>query len=162
MIRKANTNDLEGIVQINVNAWTINYKGIIDDDFLQKRTVEVVLKRWKESNWIEDNEISTFVYEENNIIKGFVSQKKDSGKYDCEIGSIYVDPLYQNKGIGKKLLQYMKTHFKSIGYKSMIIWTIKGFQNNSFYHNQGGKIQEETEYQYGSKKYPGIGFVFEL
>ena len=162
MIRKANIKDLESIVQINVNAWTTNYRNIIDEKFLQTRTVEVVLKRWQESNWIDDKEISTFVYEENNIIKGFVSQKKYSGKYDCEIGSIYVDPLYQNHGIGKKLLQHMKTYFRGIGYKNMIIWTIKGFQNNLFYKNQGGKIEEETEYEYGNKKYPGIGFVFEL
>ena len=101
------------------------------------------------------------MYEENNLIKGFVSGKKNE-KYDCEIVSIYVDPQYQNQGIGKKLLEHEKMYFKNTGCKKMIIWTIKGFQNNKFYEKNGGIIKEKKEIEYGNKKYPGIGFVFKL
>ena len=161
MIRKAIFGDLESISQINVNTWQTNYKGIIDDDFLKTRTFEFVYNRWKESNWIEDKESISFVYEENNLVKGFVSGKKNE-KYDCEIVSIYVDPQYQNQGIGKKLLEHEKNYFKNTGCKKMIIWTIKGFQNNKFYEKNGGIITEKKEIEYGNKKYPGIGFVFIL
>jgi hypothetical protein len=40
MIRKANSEDLEITAKICANAWKINYKGIIDDDFLEKVTME--------------------------------------------------------------------------------------------------------------------------
>jgi ribosomal protein S18 acetylase RimI-like enzyme len=161
MIRKAINCDLESIAQINVSAWKINYKGIIDDDFIKTRTFEWVYKRWKESNWLEDNESITFVYEEDSFLKGYVSGKKNE-KYDCEIVSIYVDPQYQNQGIGKKLLNHEQEYFKGIGCKNMIVWTIKGFQNNIFYEKYGGVILEKREIELGNKKYPGIGFVFKL
>ena len=161
MIRRAKICDLEAMVQINVNAWKKNYKGIIDDDFLETRTKEYVYNKWKELNWIEDNETITFVCEDNNLIKGFVSGKKNE-KYDCEIVSIYVDPEYQNLNIGRKLFEQGKKHFKNIGCKNMIIWTIKGLPNNGFYKKMGGIVKEENEIEYGNKKYLGIGFVFEL
>jgi N-acetylglutamate synthase-like GNAT family acetyltransferase len=162
MIRRANINDLEALAKINTNAWKINYKGIIDEDFLQKRTVEGFIEKRMENNWLENKEIDTFVYDENNLIKGFVSGNDKHKKYDSEIEALYVDTEYQKSGIGSQLLEYMKRNYKNKGCKKMIIWTIEGLQNNSFYKKYGGKIMEEKEYEYGNKKYPGIGFVFEL
>lgn len=162
MIRLAKNEDLGIIAEINTNAWKINYKGIIDDDFLQTRTTERFIEKRLEANWLENKEIVTFVYEEDNIVKGFVSGNKGNEKYDCEISSLYVEPKYQKEGIGTKLLEHIKIYYKNIGYKNLIIWTIKGLQNNTFYKRQGGEIQEEREYEYGNKKYPGIGFVFIL
>jgi N-acetylglutamate synthase-like GNAT family acetyltransferase len=160
MIRRAKESDLNKIAEINTNAWKINYKGIIDDSFLETRTADTFIKRRKESNWFENAEI--FVYEEETNLKGFVSGEKKNKEYDCEIGALYVEPKYQKQGIGTKLLGYMKTYYKNIGHKKLIIWTIKGLQNNKFYEKHGGKIKEEKEYDYGDKKYPGIGYVFEL
>ena len=160
MIRRGKINDLETIARINTNAWKINYKGIIEDDFLQIRTTETFIKRMKEINWFENEDI--FVYEENNVVKGFVSGKKRNEKYDCEIRALYVKPEYQKQGIGAKLLDHMKTYYKNRGYKSLIICTIKGLQNNPFYIKHGGELKEEMEYDYGDKKYPGVGFVFKL
>ena len=141
MIRRANINDLKAMVEINVKAWTINYKGIMEDDLIKSRTTEVVFNRWKESNWIEDENISTFLFIEDNLIKGYVSgsnKRKENDKYDCEIGALYVAPEFQKQGIGKKLLDYMKKHFKKVGYVKMIIWTTKGLPNNGFYKKMGG------------------------
>jgi N-acetylglutamate synthase-like GNAT family acetyltransferase len=159
MIRRARISDLEKMAEINTNAWKINYKGIIDDDFLQTRTTETFIKRRMESNWLENTK--TFVYEEDNIVKGFVSGENEK-KNNCEIGALYVGPEYQGQGIGTKLLEYMKKYYKNVGYKKLIIWTIKGLQNNKFYEKHGEEINEEKEYNYGEKKYQGIGFVFDL
>ena len=66
------------------------------------------------------------------------------------------------KGIGRQLLKYMQKYYKNKGYKKMIIWTIKGLENNEFYKTHGGKIQEYAKFDYGGKMYPGLGFVFNL
>ena len=168
MIRQAAVGDLEAMAEINVTAWKTNYRGIIDDDFLWQRAVEDFIKKRKESNWITDNEINIFVYEENNTIAGFVSGHKNTGKYDCEekydceIKGLYVRVEYQGKGTGTKLLEFMKAQFKDAGCKNMIIWTIRNLENNNFYKKNGGEIKEEKAYELGGKKYPGTGFVFEL
>ena len=162
MIRKATIDDLSKISEIASNAWKTNYKGIIDEDFLETRTVENFIKRGLETKWLEDDKIDTFVFEENNSIKGFISGNDYNKNNWCEIGRLYVDPEFQNQGIGKKLLEYMEKHYGKTGYKDMVIWTIKGLPNNDFYRKFGKTMTEEKEYTYGNKKYTGIGFLISL
>jgi N-acetylglutamate synthase-like GNAT family acetyltransferase len=162
MIREANVNDIETIAQINTNVWKTNYKGIIDDDYLKKRTVEEFMKKEKETNLIEDNNKNTFVCEENNVIKGFIIGYKIDKKRDCEIMALYVDVKYQRKGIGTKLIEYMKRYYKENECKKMTIWTLRNLENNTFYRKLGGEIKEEKELNFGNKNYKGIGFIFEL
>ena len=160
MIREANDRDIQSIAYINSTVWQTSYKGIIDDDFLKKRTVEKRVNVFK--SILETQEENIFVFEDNNIVKGFVGGKKIQSKYDCEIIGLYVGVEYQGENIGTKLLDYMKVYYKNKNCKNMIIWTIKGLKNNEFYKKCGGKIKEEKEFEFGNKKYPGIGFVFEL
>ena len=162
MIRKAISNDLRRISEIASNAWKENYKGIIDEKFLQKRTVDNFIQRGLETKWLEDKKIDTFIFIENNTIKGFISGNEYDQNNYCEIGRLYVDPEFQKQGIGTKLLEYMKDYYKKNGYKKMIIWTIKGLPNNNFYKRFGNIIQEEKEYTYGDKKYSGLGFEIDL
>ena len=158
MIRKANDSDVHSIAYINSSVWQTSYKGVIDDDFLKKRTVESRINVFE--NIVKNENI--YVFEENNIIKGFISGKIIREKYDCEIIGLYIGLEYQGKNIGTKLLEYMKEYYKNNGCENMIIWTIKNLRNNEFYKKHGGKIKEEKELEYEDRKYPGIGFVFEL
>ena len=162
MIRRAISNDLKRISEIASNAWKINYKGIIDDNFLQTRTVDNFNQRGMETKWLEDKKIDTFVLGENNSIKGFISGNEYNADNYCEIGRLYVDPEYQKQGIGTKLLEYMINYYKNNGYKKMIIWTIKGLPNNNFYRKFGNIMKEKKEYTYGDKKYTGLGFEIDL
>jgi GNAT superfamily N-acetyltransferase len=162
MIRKASVNDLKSLAEINTNAWQINYRNIIEDDFLKIRTVELFIQKRTESRWLENVEINTFVYEENNCVKGFISGRKLVEKYDCEIEGLYVDPQFQQNGIGSKLLSFMKEFYANQGCKNMIIWTINGLKNDLFYKKHGGIILEEKELDYGGKKYKGNGYIYDL
>lgn len=51
----------------------------------------------------------TFVYEEDNIIKGFISVIRNSF-----IGALFVLQDYQGQGIGKKLLDHCKSLYTSL------------------------------------------------
>ena len=162
MIRKAEPGDLRAIAEININAWKINYRGIIDDDFLNTRSVENFIQKRKEDNWFGDSENNSFVYEENATVKGFTSGNRKNKMYDCETTGLYVGVPYQGKGIGTKLLDFMKDHYRKTSCKNMVIWTIRGLPNNGFYLKNGGVIKESGEHEWGGKKYPIIGFVFSL
>lgn len=175
MIRKAEISDLPAIAGINSDGWRICYRGVVADDFLDTRTAESFIKRMRESKWLENPEIDTFVYEENGVVKGFSSGKtafsggnRTEGKhsegvqYDCETAGLYVGVEYQGKGIGKKLFDFMKDKYRKAGCKTMIVRTIKGLPNNGFYLKMGGVIKETGEHEWGGKKYPLIGFVFGL
>jgi len=158
VIRKANDNDVESIAHINSTVWQISYKGAIDNNFIEKRTVEKCINIFR--NVVKTEDI--YVFEESNVIKGFASGKTTNDKYDCEILALYVGLEHQGGKIGTKLLEHMKLYYKNKTCKDMVIWTIKGLRNNGFYKKHGGKIKEEKELELGDRKYPGIGFVFKL
>ncbi len=52
----------------------------------------------------------TFVYDEDHVIKGFVSIMDNSF-----IGALFVLEDYQGKGIGKKLIDYCKSLHQDLG-----------------------------------------------
>ena len=51
----------------------------------------------------------TFVYEDYNTIKGFISIVDDS-----YIGALFVEPTSQSNGVGKMLLDYVKKEYKDL------------------------------------------------
>jgi hypothetical protein len=44
----------------------------------------------------------------------------------------------------------------------MILWTLKGAKNNSFYEKNGGVISHEKLLKIGEKEYAGVGYSFDL
>jgi len=156
-IRKAVFNDIEKIANIISVVWRDAYKGIIEEKFLKERTVEKMI--YNVRNAFQEREY--FVYEENNIVKGFISGKIHNNE-NCEIIQLYVGLEFQGKNIGTELLNYMKILFKSRSCTKMTVWTLKNIRNNTFYLKNGGKVFEEKDLEIGNKKYPGIGFMIEL
>ena len=64
------------------------------------------------------------VYEENNIIKGFISLKENS-KYTCEIYVIGVLKKYHKNNIGKILFNEFYNYAKNKGYEFIQVKTVK-------------------------------------
>ena len=56
----------------------------------------------------------------------------------------------------------MLKEFVARGKRSLIIWTLDGADNNSFYIKMGGVKKENKILRYGGKSYDGVGFKFDL
>lgn len=93
MIRKIKKEDLTNIMTIWVKG---NFKA---NYFIDKDYWLVIFNEMKDNFLYK---YTTFVYEENDEIKGFISLN------NCEIKAIYVKEIYTRNGIGKKLLNYCK------------------------------------------------------
>ncbi|MCK5785800.1 MAG: GNAT family N-acetyltransferase [Candidatus Sabulitectum sp.] len=160
MVRRALTGDADSIAGIIVDAWQTAYAGIVDAEY------SASLNREKYSgvftSIIRENKQTVFVFEKNNTVFGVVSGKKEAGKYDSQVVGLYVHPEEQGSGIGSSLLEEMKKHFESENCKTMIIWTLLGAKNNSFYKKHDGILRESKEIRLGEKAYPGVGFAFDL
>ncbi|KZL91500.1 N-acetyltransferase [Clostridium magnum] len=96
---------------------------------LESFEIEEVMDIWLETNisahsfipknyWIKNYNIvkeqylpvsTTFVYKENDIIKGFISIVDDSF-----IGALFVLEEYHRQGIGKKLVNYCKSQYSTL------------------------------------------------
>lgn len=70
-------------------------------------------KYWLENYHIVEKEYlpnsETFVYEEDNIIKGFISIINN-----LFIGALFLAEDYQGRGIGKKLIDYCKSLYSRL------------------------------------------------
>ena len=78
-------------------------------------------------NWIHDknHEVEGIVYEINNKIVGLAHYRKMPrplrGQEIGFLDDLYVDPDYRRKGIGEKLLNYLKELSKSRGW-NLVRW----------------------------------------
>ena len=86
----------------------------------------------------------TFVYDDEGFVKGFISISKE------KVEALFVDPLFQNMGIGKDLIDYSKQNKKEL---SLYVYkkNIKGIE---FYTKNGFKIiNEEIDKETMEKEY---------
>ncbi|MBN2160156.1 MAG: GNAT family N-acetyltransferase [Spirochaetes bacterium] len=161
MVREAKLKDSEVIAKIIVETWKYAYIGIIDKNYADNLDVQRFIQIITDN--IQDKKETIFVYEENEIIKGFISGKFiDNNNYQCETVGLYVLPKYQQLGIGRILFKQINNFFSEHNCQKMILWTLKGAKNNSFYENNGGVIAEEIFLKIGEKEYAGVGFSFKL
>jgi L-amino acid N-acyltransferase YncA len=113
IIRRAKSDDAQGIAGVHVDSWRSTYQGIIPDDFLDNLSVEQRTELWKINIAKEENYV---VVAENNAgqIIGFADAwKRDSNAVEnaSDLTSIYLLENYQGKGIGKRLFQAQFAHF---------------------------------------------------
>ncbi|MDN5105365.1 N-acetyltransferase [Aliarcobacter butzleri] len=132
MIRKLDKNDINQLLQIwlEVNIKTHN--------FIPKEYWEEQYDNVKEL--LPNSEI--YVYEENEKIVAFV------GLIENYIAGIFVSFSFQSKGIGKKLLDYIKEFKKELSLNVYVKNTsaIKFYQREGFIINSQS-IDEETKEQ---------------
>lgn len=132
MIRKLDKNDINQLLQIwlEVNIKTHN--------FIPKEYWEEQYDNVKEL--LPNSEI--YVYEENEKIVAFV------GLIQNYIAGIFVSFSFQSKGIGKKLLDYIKEFKKELSLNVYVknISAIKFYQREGFIINSQN-IDEETKEQ---------------
>ncbi len=161
MIREAILSDSNVIAEIIVETWQKSFINIIDQNYIESMDVQRFVNIMKDN--IQLNKEIIFVYEENEIIKGFISGKiTEYSDHQCEIVGFYILPKYQRMGIGKILFQQIIEYFSRHNYKKMILWTLNSAKNNSFYKNNGGEITDKKILEIGGKTYDGIGFSFNL
>ncbi len=69
------------------------------------------------------------MFEIDNKVVGFILGKIINSTY-CEVIGFYVLPEYQNKGIGKKLLDYIKSYYKLKKCTKLSLWILNNAKNN--------------------------------
>ena len=99
MIRKITNDDLTSVMAIWVKG---NFKG---NSFIEK---DYWLEIYNETKEKFMDVYDTYVFVEENVIKGFVSIK------DKKIKAIYVNPSFIRNGIGKKLINFCKDKYDTL------------------------------------------------
>jgi len=133
IIRKATSQDAKGKGYVHYHSWNETYKGLIDQEYLDKRSLEGCIESAKK---FPNN---TYVAIVSNKIIGFASyiKARDEDLNDTgEIMAIYILNDYKGKGIGKQLMNACYNELKS--YKSIIVWVLSSnLKTISFYQHLG-------------------------
>lgn len=165
VIRNIKKEDIEAVVDIQISGWKTAYKGIVDDNTLNRMNrdekIEIRKKDYNQNGFI--------VAELNKKVVGFCRYidtnnfTKDVPDIDCELLSIYVKPELKFKGIGTKLFKSVVNEFKNKNKKKMIIWCLKDNEpSKKFYTKMGGKIIKEKIIKIEEKEYYEVGFVYNI
>lgn len=125
MIRELEINDINEVMEI----W--KYATIEAHNFINK---EYWLGKYSEVKDVYIPMSKTFIYEENNDIRGFISILDDNF-----IGALFVDISSQGKGIGSQLIDFVKKRYNKL--------SLAVYKNNKkaveFYKGAGFVLDEE-------------------
>ena len=166
IIRKATIEDSYSIAKIKVECWKITYKGIVWDEYLSHLSIEKEAEKRKKKF---DNSPPFYVYEENNIIKGFIwcgQVIEDNNILDeniFEIFAIYVNPSDKYKGIGTKLINFAKDEARKQNYIKVYLWCLKeNFSGRKFYEKHLGKLKGEAIVEIGQQDVNEVRYEFNV
>ena len=151
MIREANVTDSSRIAEIHVFGWRCAYKEFISMEFLfNKFTVKNREEKFKEYLLNANNNDKTYVFEENNIVKAFMTigncRDGDKNEDTFELDGIYVDPFFQRQKIGTKFVNYCIEEARNRNKKEITLWVFeKNIDSIAFYERMGFKTDGKTK-----------------
>jgi len=146
-IRGATPDDAAAIAIVQVRTWHAAYAGLLPQEHLDRRTVELRTAQW--SGRLQSGEEEVFVACDPRgtvvaFATGLASSEPVDG-FDGEIGAIYVLPEAQGQGLGKRLLRAVGAALQAEGFQSA--W-LRVLSDNTparrFYEKLGAEIVCET------------------
>ena len=135
IIKRLETKDeIKGKAAVHYQAWKEAYVGLVNQDFLDRRTMEMSLQS---AQWAFDNGIATSIAKDGERVVGFVD-------FGGEVYAIYVLKEYYGKGIGYAL---MKRAFDALSeYPQTAVWVLTGNERAiRFYKRCGFEFDGEKK-----------------
>ncbi len=143
-IRPAVVEDAAGIAHVHTSTWLTTYRGLMPDDFLDRRTRTEPQAMWEQS--LRSGRTSTIVAEEDGEIVGFASFGPERGndrRYQGELYAIYILASHQRKGIGRQLLRTAAQGLVTQHFPNMMLWVLSTNPARQFYEKLGGTYLRE-------------------
>jgi GNAT superfamily N-acetyltransferase len=130
---------------VQVAAWEAAYRGLIPDDVIDGRTVEVRASQWKASLGQPDR-LTLVACNERGSVEGFASALildcPDRG-FQSYLQTLYVLPGCWRTGIGRHLLFEICARLQAAGIENMALRTMRLGAARAFYERFGARLVPE-------------------
>lgn len=141
-VRKATEKDLGRIAEILVFTKRSTYRPIFKNDEVSFNVITVlnVIDEVKQIG-LEN----TYLYDDG-IVKGMTRFKTDENVF--EICELYIDPFFQNEGVGSALMKFNEEKSKELNFDKMHLWVLeKNPHAIKFYESRGfANTKERKEF----------------
>ena len=131
----------EKYAMINTQSWIESYKGIIDEEFLDKIGTDEEINKMTDNLIKNMNDTSKrfLLKVDEDYVGLFRIRKTKYVGFDeyGELGALYLLTKAKGHGYGKIMFDYAKNELKKQGYNKMIIGCLDDNPSNDFYLHMG-------------------------
>jgi len=145
-IRQARQEDAADIAQVYIDSWHDTYPGMLPGALLRSMTPRGQTARWEAAIRAQGRETVLVAESTSHGIVGMASlgpARDGVLGFDGEIYTLYVDPSFFGRGVGRALLQGAFAVLRRGGMSSCVIWAHARNHARFFYEAMGGRLTAE-------------------
>lgn len=162
-IERARPEDAGQLARVYVDTWRAAYAGLVPDRVLVGMSVSVHKVRF--AGWIgqqTDRQFILVARAPDSVVVGLCSAGRARGKSetDGEVFLLYVDQDWQNRGIGRALLNAALRGLRQGGYSRAMLWVLAGNPSRFFYEAAGGMRAAERKERLWGTDLPEICYLW--
>jgi len=153
-IERARPPDAGPLARVYVETWRSAYAGLLPDRVLVAMQTSVHEARF--GRWIAQQSDRQFILVARVPKAGVVGlcnagRARGRPQTEGEVYLLYVDQDWQNRGIGRALLQAALRGLRAGGYRRAMLWVLADNPSRFFYEAAGGvRAAERTERLWGT------------
>jgi ribosomal protein S18 acetylase RimI-like enzyme len=160
-IRPARQDDAAEIARVYIDSWHDTYPGVLPTALLRAMTPKGQTARWQTSIRAQSRETVLVAESSRDGIVGMASlgAVRDEGLgFDGEIYTLYVDPAFYGRGVGRALLKGAFSALCKNGMSSCVIWAHARNHARFFYEAMGGRLIAERSAKLMNETVPEVAF----
>jgi ribosomal protein S18 acetylase RimI-like enzyme len=143
VVRPADIADAEAIARVHVATWRAAYAGLVPDTYLVSMTEMRLAGQWRALLARAQPRDTVLVAERSGRLVGFGScgpARFRALDYGGEVYTLYVDPDWQDRGLGRALLTGLFSALNDRGVAAAMLWVLSGNPSRFFYEALGGSM----------------------
>jgi ribosomal protein S18 acetylase RimI-like enzyme len=161
-IRRAKPSDAAGLASVHDASWREAYRGIIPGVALERMIAKRGPRWWRLATAARARAL--VVLDLGERIGGYATYGQSrslSLPQRGEIDELYLAPVFQGLGLGRRLFGAIRHDLASQGMKSLVVWALADNERAcSFYETLGGRVVARSETRFGGVALERVAFAF--
>jgi L-amino acid N-acyltransferase YncA len=160
LIRKARISDAPAIGRVYVKTWRSTYAGVVPDRVLVGMSEVSQAANWHRQIARDKGGIVMVAEADRERIVGVGSAgpARGAGEEVGEVYTLYVDPDWHGRDVGRSLLAALLRALADEGRASAIVWVLAANPSRFFYEAVGGRRTVERVEKLWGTELPEIGY----
>ncbi len=146
-LREGGPSDQEAIAGLHARSWQVSYRGMMSDDFLDRKALDNRLQTWQKRFSRPDPAMKVILAEDQGRLLGFSCLfLEEDPVYGTLIDNLHVDRAFQGQGLGRWLMEASAQWVvqRAPG-RPLFLWVLeKNHQAIAFYEKMNGKRVERA------------------